>query len=68
MHDEFSDVFIGIVCFKGTFSSQIKDDVKHYQVLSRYVAYKLQELFRKILERLQKHQIMTLLGVDEMVE
>ena len=38
IHDEYSDVFTGIGCFKGTFSLQVKDDVKAYQVQLRHIA------------------------------
>ena len=68
MHHEFSDVFNGIECFKGTFSLQIKDDAKPYQALLRHVVYALNDPFKKELERLQDHQILTPLGVDKMAQ
>ena len=40
-------MFNGIGCFKGTFPSWLKDDVKPYQVSPRNVAYALQESFKK---------------------
>ena len=53
MHNCFSNAFAGIGCFKGTFSLQDTDGVKPYKVPPRYIAYALQEPFRKELERLQ---------------
>ena len=43
MHDNFSDIFPWIGCFKGTFTIQVKDDVKPYQVLPSHVANALQQ-------------------------
>ena len=47
IHNKFSDVFTGILCFKGTFSLKIKEDTQPYQVLPRDVTYALQEPFTK---------------------
>ena len=47
MHSEYSKVFTGIGCFKGTFSLQVKDNTKPCQVLPRYIAYTLEEPFKK---------------------
>ena len=55
IYDEFNDVLTGTGSFKGTFSLQVKDNVRPYQVLPRYVAYALQESFQIGLERLQEH-------------
>ena len=30
IHNRFKSVFTGISCFKGTFSSQVKDGIKPY--------------------------------------
>ena len=54
-------------CFKGTYSLQIKDYAKPYQMLPRCVGY-AQELFKKELEGLQEQQMLVLLGVDEKAE
>ena len=51
IHNDYTDVFIGIGYFKGTFSLQIKDNAKTYKMLPRHVAHALQEPFRKELER-----------------
>ena len=45
--DEYSDVLKGNQCFKGTFSIQVKDDAKPYQMSLRHVAYALQVPFRE---------------------
>ena len=58
MHVEYSNVFRGIGCFKGTFSIQVKDDAKAYKMPLRYIAYVLPEPLKKELERLQQHQIL----------
>ena len=68
IHNTFGDVFNGIGCFKGTFFLQLKPDSKPYRVLPRHVAYALQKVFKEELEHLQKMDIITPLGVDEMVE
>ena len=67
IHDVFGNVFNGIGCFKGTFSLQLKPDSKPYQASPRHVAYVLQKPFKEELECLQKMDIITPLGVDEMV-
>ena len=41
IHDEFSDAFTGIECFKGTISLKVRDGVKPYLTLPRNVAYSL---------------------------
>ena len=53
MHTDFSNVLIGIMCFKHTFSLHVKDNLKPYV---------LQEPFRKEPERLQEQQILALVG------
>ena len=68
IHDEYSSVFTGMGCFRGTFSQWFKDDAKPYQVLLRCTAYILQESLKKELKRLELHQILAPLGVDETVE
>ena len=68
IHVEFSDVFTGIGCFKGTFSLQVKDDMKPYQMPPRCITYVLQEPFKKELERLQEHEIHAPLGMDKMAK
>ena len=66
IHKAFGDIFNGIGCFKGTFSLQLKADSKPYQAPPRCVAYALQKPFKEELEHLQKMDIITPLGVDEM--
>ena len=61
-------LFNGIGCFEGTFSFQLKPDSKPYQAPPRYVAYALQKPFNEELEHLQRMDIITPLGVDELVE
>ena len=68
IHDRFGNIFNGIGCFKGTFSLQLKPDSKPYQPPQRHVAYILQKPFKEELEQLQKMDIITPLGVDEMAE
>ena len=68
LHDELIDVFSGIGYFKGSLSLWAKDDVNANQVPLRHIAYVLQEPFKKELERLQEHQILAPLWVDEMVK
>ena len=68
IHNTSGDVFNGIGCFEGTFSLQLKPYSKPYQVPPRSVAYVLQKPFKEELECLQKMDIITLLGVDEMAE
>ena len=68
IHKTFGNVFNGIGCFKGTFSSQLKPKSKPYQVPPRHVAYVLQKPFKEELECLQKMDIITPLGVDKMAE
>ena len=64
----FGDVFNGIGHFEGTFSLQLKPDSKPYQVPTRHITYVLHKPFKEELEHLQKLDIITPLGVDEMVE
>ena len=52
VQQEFSDVFSGIGSFKCTFSLQVKDGIKPYQVSLRYVACALQEPLKKVEDRL----------------
>ena len=68
LHKEFEDVFNGIGCFDGTFLLQLNPDRKPYQVPLRCMAYTLQKLFEEELERLQKQNIIALLGIDETSE
>ena len=65
---EFEEVFMGIGCFEGMFSLHVKPDNKPYQVPSRHVAYALQKLFKEGLEKLQRQDIITPLGMDETLE
>ena len=58
-------MFIGIECLIGMVSLQVEDNAKPYQVALRHIAYALQELFKKELDRQQQHQIITPLEVDE---
>ena len=57
IHNEYSNVFTGNRCSKGTFSLQVKDDVKPYQI-----SCAIQEPFKKEMERLQGRQILMSLG------
>ena len=69
MHDEFTDVFTGIVCNKGTFFLQVKEDMKPYQALPKNLTYGLHEPFKmKEYERLNEHQKLASLGVDKKAE
>ena len=68
IHDTFDNIFNGIGCFEGTFSLQLKPDSKPYQAPPRCVAYVLQKPFKEELEHLQKIDIITPLGLDEMAE
>ena len=56
MYDIHSEVFSGTGCIKGTFSLQVNEDTKPYQVPHRHVVYVLQELFTKELENLQEQK------------
>ena len=67
IHKDF-DKFSAIGCFEGIFSLQLKPDSKPYQALLRCMAYALQKLFQDELERLQQHDIIALLGVNETLE
>ena len=68
IHKEFNNVFNGIGFFEGTLSLQQKLDSSPYQVPPRCVAYALQKSFKHELERLQKQDIITPLGVGEISE
>ena len=68
IHGTFDNVFNGIGCFKSTFSFQLKPDSKPYQAPPNPVAYVLQNTSKEELEHLQKMDIITPLGVDEMLE
>ena len=65
---EFEEVFMGIECFEGMFSLQVKPHSKPYQVPPRYVVYALQKPFKEELEKLQRQDIITPLGVDQTAE
>ena len=43
IHNEFSNVFTSIDCFKGTFKLQVREGNHPYQAPPRRVAYTLQE-------------------------
>ena len=64
--NKLSNAFVGIGCFKGTFSLKVKEDTKLYQVPTIHVAHTQQEPFRKKLERLQEQQMLAPLLVDKM--
>ena len=64
IYNKYSAMLTGIGCFKGTFSLQVRNDVKTYLVPLRCTACTLHEPFKE-LEKLQEHQI---LGVDETAE
>ena len=68
IQDTFGDIFNGIGCFEGTFSLQLKPDSKSYQMPPRHVTYALQKPFKEELEHLQKMDVITPLGVDEMAK
>ena len=55
LHSKYSDVFLGIVCFKVTFFLQLKEGVKPFQAAHRSVAYAPQKPFKK-LKGLQQHK------------
>ena len=65
LHNEYSDVFTGIGCFKATFSLQVKDRAKPYNAPHRHVTYALHEPPRKELKRLQEQQIIVLLQLRQ---
>ena len=68
IHNAYSDIFTGIVCFEGPFSLQLKPDSKPYQAPPRHMVYALQKPFKEELEWLQELDIIAPLGVDEMAE
>ena len=59
VHNEYSDVFTRIGCFKGTFPQLVKDDAYACHMPSRHVAYMLQKPFAKELKRLQTPNTIT---------
>ena len=61
-------MFNGIGCFEGTFSLLLKPDSKPYQVPLRHVAYALQKPFKEELDWLQKMDIISPLGVNEIAK
>ena len=50
------------------FSLEVKPDSKSYQVPPWHISYGLQKPFKEELERLQEQDIITSLGIDELVE
>ena len=68
VHNTFGDVFSGIGCFEDTFSLQLKPDSKLYQAPMRHVEYALQKPLKEELLHLQRMDIITPLGVDELEE
>ena len=68
IHNTYGDVLMALGCFVGTFSLKLKPDSKPYQAPPRHVAYALQKPIKEELNRLQELDIITPLGVDEMVE
>ena len=65
IHNEFSDVFTGIVCFEGTFKLRVKEGSCHYQSPVRRVAYTLQQPLKEELDRWKDQQIIVTLDVDK---
>ena len=59
---------MGIGCFEGTFSLQVKPDSKPYQAPPQCVAYALQKMFKEELEKPLRQDIKPPLGMDETVE
>ena len=57
-----------IGCFKGTFSSQVKDDVKSISDAAYMHSLFTSGTIQKELEGIQEHQIVALLALDETVE
>ena len=64
IQQEFEEVFTGIGCFEEMFSLQVKPDSKPDQASHRCVTYALQKLFKE-LEKFQRQDIITPLGMDE---
>ena len=62
------NVLNGTECFEGTFSLELKLNSRLYQVPPRHVAYARQKPYKDELERPQQQNIITALGVDEMLE
>ena len=48
IQNEYSYVFTGIGCFKGTFSLQVKDAVKPYQAPPNCIAYAPHGAFKEL--------------------
>ena len=61
-------MFTGIGCFDGMFSLQVKLDSKLYQATPWYIIHALQKPFKEEMERLQQQDIITPLGINEMVQ
>ena len=59
---------MGIGCFKGTFSLQVKPDSKPYQAPTDVWHMHHKNHLMGQLEKLQRQDIITPLGVDESVE
>ena len=51
IQNEFSDIFTGFECFKGTFKLRVKEGSHPYQALARRVAYALQQPLKQELDR-----------------
>ena len=68
IHNEFEDVFNDIGCLQGTFTLQLKTNSKPYQAPPWFVSHVLQKPFQEELLRLQLQDIITPLGVDEVLE
>ena len=66
IHGNFSDIFIGIDCFKGIFKLQVREGSYPYQTLLRRVPS--QESLQEELELLQKQQITVSLDIGEASE
>ena len=68
IHSDFSDIFMSVSWFYGTFKLQVRKGSHPYQALPRRVAYALQEPLKEDLERLQKQQLIVPLDFDETSE
>ena len=65
---DLKDLFPGIGSFYKMFSLQVKPDSKPYQTPQRCVVYALQKSFKEWLEQIQQQDIITPLGMNEIVE
>ena len=65
IYNEFRYVFTVNGCSDGMFRLQVKEGSWLYQAPPRRVAYVLKQPLREELELLQNHQIIVLLGMDE---